>query len=82
MQFIAECYKAHKLINKIVYVCLSVYLIQFLIAQEIWDKVVFKDPFSTKLFPRKIWLKNCDKAADAFLLARKFISNWFVTKSD
>ena len=59
MQFIAECYKAHKLINKIVYVCLSVYLIQFLIAQEIWDKVVFKDPFSTKLFPRKIWLKKC-----------------------
>ena len=66
--------------NKDVDSCPSVlnYVLDHCLIQEISDKVVSKEPFISCCLDRYKKPKTCDKAVNSYLLAWKFVLDWFV----
>ena len=66
--------------NKDVDICPSVlnYVLDHCLIQEISDKVVSKEPFISCCLDRYKKPKTCDKAVNSYLLAWKFVLDWFV----
>ena len=54
------------------------YVLDHYLIQEISDKVVSKEPFISCCLDRYKKPKTCDKAVNSYLLAWKFVLDWFV----